>query len=479
MALQHSEPDICVIGGGAGGLAAAAAAAAMGVPVVLVEKGRMGGQNLSGAVPAQALLAAAERANALRTGAAFGVKTVRSGIDFAAVNAHVRGAVEAVAPLMAPERFGGLGVRVVVGTARFVDAATVAVDELRIKARRFVIATGSSPVVPPIAGLSETPYLVPETAFDLPDCPRHLIVVGAGRIGLEFAQAFRRLGADVTVLEAATPLRREDPECATVVLDALDREGVRLRTGTRIVQVRRVLGRVQAVVGQSDPPGSAAEETIEGTHLLLAAGRRPNIEDLELDAARIRHSRDGIVVDKRLRTTNKRVYAIGDVIGGPKSVHLAAHQAGLVVRNALFRQPIAVEHRAAASVAYTDPELARIGLTEQEARAAGRPIRILRWPYRENDRAAATGATTGHIKIVTGTGGQILGATIVGAQASETVALWALALGQRLPIGAMAGLIAPYPSYAEVGKRAAITYFMRGLTSARVRRIIGWLRRFG
>jgi pyruvate/2-oxoglutarate dehydrogenase complex dihydrolipoamide dehydrogenase (E3) component len=479
MALEHSEPDICVIGGGAGGLAAAAAAAAMGVPVALVEKGRMGGQNLTGAVPAQALLAAAERAEALRTGAALGVKTVRSGIDFAAVNAHVRGAVDAVAPLMAAERFRGLGVRVVAGTAHFADASTVAVDDLRIKARRFIIATGSSPLVPPIAGLSETPYLVPETAFDLPDCPRHLIVVGAGPIGLAFAQAFRRLGADVTVLEAETPLRHEDPECAAVVLDALAREGVRLRTGIRVRQVRRVLARVQVVLGQSAAPDSAAEETIEGTHLLLAAGRKPNIEDLDLETAGIRHGPGGIVVDKRLRTTNKKVYAIGDAIGGPKSVHLASHQAGLVVRNALFRHRIAVEPRMAASVTFTDPELARIGLTEHEARAERRAVRILRWPYRENDRAAARGATAGHIKVITDAGGQILGATIVGPQAGETIALWALALGQRLPIGAMAGLLAPYPTYAEVGKRAAITYFMRGLTSARVRRIIGWLRRFG
>jgi pyruvate/2-oxoglutarate dehydrogenase complex dihydrolipoamide dehydrogenase (E3) component len=167
------------------------------------------------------------------------------------------------------------------------------------------------------------------------------------------------------------------------------------------------------------------------------------------------------------------------VIGGPKSVHLASHQAGLVVRNALFRHPVAVEHRAAASITYTDPEIARVGLSEQEARAQARAIRILRWPYRENDRAAATGATAGHIKVITDAGGQILGATIVGAQAGESIALWALALGQRLPIAAMAGLLAPYPTYAEVGKRAAITYFMRGLTSARVRRIIGWLRRFG
>jgi pyruvate/2-oxoglutarate dehydrogenase complex dihydrolipoamide dehydrogenase (E3) component len=478
MPLENSEPDICVIGAGPGGLAAAAAAAAMGVPVVLIEKGRMGGQTLTDAVPARALLAAAEHANALRAGVAFGVKSVRTGIDFAAVNAHLRGAVEAVAPLMSRERFTGLGVRVIAGTARFTDAATVAVGDLRIKARRFIIATGSSPRMPPIPGLGDTPYLVPQTAFDLPDCPRHLIIVGAGPTGLELAQAFRRLGSDVTVLEGETPLRREDPECTAVVLDALEREGVRLRTGIRILQVRRLPARVQIVIGTSGPD-TAIEETIEGTHLLLAAGREPNVDDLDLDAARIRHDRNGIRVDKRLRTTNKKVYAIGDVIGGARSTHLASHHAGLVVRNALFRHPIAVEHRAAASVTFTDPELARIGLTENEARAAAGAIRILRWPYSENDRATATGATAGHIKVLTDGRGQILGATIVGAQASENIALWALAIGQRLPIGAMAGLIAPYPTYAEVGKRAAITYFMRGLTSARVRRIIGWLRRFG
>ncbi len=478
MPLENIEPDICVIGAGAGGLAAAAATAAMGVPVVLIEKGRMGGQTLTGAVPTRALLAAAAHADALRAGAAFGVKSVRSGIDFAAVNAHVRGAIAAVTPLMSPERFSGLGVRVVAGTARFADAATVAVGDLRIKARRFIIATGSSPLIPSIPGLGETPYLVPQTAFDLPDCPRHLIIIGAGRIGLELAQAFRRLGSDVTVLEGETPLRREDPECATIVFDALEREGVRLRTGVRILQARRVLARVQVVIRTSGAE-TAPEETIEGTHLLLAAGRTPNVDDLDLDAAGIRHDRNGITVDKRLRTTNKKVYAIGDVIGGAKSTHLASHHAGLVVRNALFRHPIAVDHRAIADVTFTDPELARIGLTEQQARSAGGAIRILRWPYGENDCAAATGATVGHIKVVTDGSGQILGATIVGAQASETIALWALAVGQRLPIGAIAGLIAPYPTYAEVGKRAAITYFMRGLTSARVRRIIGWLRRFG
>jgi pyruvate/2-oxoglutarate dehydrogenase complex dihydrolipoamide dehydrogenase (E3) component len=482
MAQEKSElrPDICVIGGGAGGLAAAAAGAAMGVPLVLVEKGRMGGQSLnSGSVPSKALLAAAEHANVLRNGARFGVKVVRSGIDFAAVNAHVRRTIEAVAPQDSSERFGGLGVRVIAGVARFKDAGTVAVDGMTIKARRFIVATGTIPAVPAIPGLNETPYLTPETLFNLTDCPRHLIIIGAGRTGLELAQAFRRLGSDVSVLEAATPLQREDRECASTVLEALVGEGIRLRTGVQIAQVRRVFARVRVVIAKADGTVSAGGETLEGTHLLLAAGRRANIDDLDLDAAGIRHEPQRIVVDKRLRTTNKNVYAIGDVIGGPRFTHVATHHAGLVVRNALFRHPVAVDLRAIPRVIFTDPELAQVGLLEDEARAHAGAIRILRWPYRENDRAAATGATNGHIKVITDRRGDILGATIVGARASENIATWALAIGQRLNIAAFAGLTVPYPTYAEVGKRAAITYFMRGLTSARVRRIIEWLRRFG
>jgi pyruvate/2-oxoglutarate dehydrogenase complex dihydrolipoamide dehydrogenase (E3) component len=474
------KPDICVIGAGAGGLAAAAAAAAMGVPVVLIEKGRMGGQSLnSGSIPSKALLAVAERANAVRSGARFGVKSARAGIDFTALNAHVRRAIEAIAPQDSAERFTGLGVRVIAGAARFKDAGTVAVGGTTVRARRFIIAAGSLPVIPAIPGLAETPYLTPETVFDLTDCPRHLVIIGAGRTGLELAQAFRRLGSEVTVLEAATPLRREDRECAAVVLDALADEGIKLRTGVQIAQIRRVPARIQVILAQADDAASSGEDMIEGSHLLVAAGRRPNIDNLDLDAAGIRHGPDRIVVDKRLRTTNKNVYAIGDVIGGPRFTHVANHHAGLVVRNALFRQPVAVDPRAIPRVIFTDPELAQIGLREDEARVHARAIRILRWPYRENDRAVTAGATNGHIKVITNRRGDILGATIVGAQAAEDIAVWALAVSQRLNIGALAGLVLPYPTYAELGKRAAITYFMRGLTSARVRRIIGWLRRLG
>jgi pyruvate/2-oxoglutarate dehydrogenase complex dihydrolipoamide dehydrogenase (E3) component len=478
---QEIRPDICVIGAGAGGLAAAAAAAAFGVNVVLIEKAGMGGESLGGALPSSALIAAAERAHAFRqavrfgvNSARFGVKTARYGVDFAAVRAHVHDVVAAVAPQESRARFNGMGVRVIEGVGRFSDAATVAVNGFDIRARRFVIATGSSPALPQIPGLADVPHLTTETVFALADCPRHLIVIGAGSVGLELAQAFRRLGADVTVLDAAAPLANEDPECAGVVLDALAREGIALRTGVEVVRVRRALARVQV-----DVIGDAGEATIEGTHILVAAGRRPNLADLDLDAAGIAYEPNGIAVDRRLRTTNKHVYAIGDVTGAPPFTHLANHHAGLVIRNALFRTPVNADRQAVPAVTYTDPELAQVGLSEDEARAHAGIIRVLRASYRENDRARATGATHGHIKIVTDRRGDILGATIVGAAAAENIAAWALAINQKLNIDAFAGVIVPYPTYAEVGKRAAMTYFTRGLTSPLVRRIIGWLRRFG
>jgi len=477
---QQVKPDICVIGAGAGGLAAASAAAAFGVNVVLIEKAEMGGDSLnSGALPSKALLAAAERAQILRQGAfrsaaRLGIKSTRFGVDFAAVRAHVRDVIAAAAPQDSRERFKGLGVHVVGGEGRFTDAETVAVNGYDVKARRFVIATGSSPALPAIPGLADTPHLTNETVFDLAECPRHLIVIGADSIGLELAQAFRRFGAEVTVLEPATPLAGADPECASVVLDALAREGVTLRAGVAIRQVRRTLARVQIEIASD-----AGEETIEGSHLLVAAGRRPNLENLDLDAAGIRYGPAGIVVDRGLRTSNKQVYAIGDVTGAPALSHLAHHQAGLVIRNALFRTRVDAERYAVPSVTYTDPELAQVGMAEDEARTQAGIIRVLRSPYRENDRALATGATNGHIKIVTDRKGNILGVTIVGAAASENIAAWTLAINQKLNIDAFAGVIVPYPTYAEVGKRAAMTYFTRGLTSPVVRRIIGWLRRFG
>jgi pyruvate/2-oxoglutarate dehydrogenase complex dihydrolipoamide dehydrogenase (E3) component len=473
---EFLRPDICVIGAGSGGLSVAAAAAAFGVPVVLVEKGKMGGDCLNtGCVPSKSLIAAARRARTVAEAPAFGVTVQGMAVDFGRVHKHVRDVIAALALNDSKERFGGLGVRVIEGAARFRDPATVAVGEdVLIAARRFVIATGSSPVIPPIAGLDAVPHFTNETIFDLAVRPEHLIVIGAGPIGLELAQAFRRLGSLVTVLEAAEPLAGEEPECAAIVLDQLAREGIVIRSGVAVTRVAAAESKVQVALGSG-----TGEETIAGSHLLIAAGRRPNVAGLGLEAAGIAYRESGIVVDRGLRTSNKRVYAIGDVAGGPQFTHAANYHAGLVIRNALFRLPARADADRIPRVAFTDPELAQAGITEAEARRRGHAIRVLRWPYHENDRAQAERKTSGHIKVITSNNGRILGASIVGAAAGELITTWALAIGQGLNIRTVDGIVMPYPTLSEIGKRAAMTYFTPGLTSPWVRRIISLLRRFG
>jgi len=470
-------PDICVIGGGSGGLSVAAAAAAFGVPVVLIEKHKMGGDCLNtGCVPSKALLAAAKRAALMQNSGAFGVTAQSVTIDFAKVHAHVHDVIAAIAPVDSVERFTGLGVRVIQGEAKFKDRRTVVVgDQFEIRARRFVIAAGSTPALPPIPGLEQGPYLTNENIFDLTERPKQLVVIGAGPIGLELAQAFRRFGSEVTVLEAATPLAKDDPECAAVVLDQLEREGVVIRSGLKVVRVDHAGGGVKVTV---EAPGG--EETIEGTHLLVATGRQPTTGGLGLEAAGIAYDRTGIVVNKQLKTANRHVYAIGDVAAGQlQFTHAANNHAGLVIRNALFRLPVRVNNDTIPWVTYTEPELAQTGLNEAEARKRGIKIRILRWPYHDNDRAQAERETRGHIKVITNKKGKILGATIVGSQAGELITAWTLAVAQGLNIRAFTGIVLPYPTLSEIGKRAAIDFFAPSLTRPWVRRIIAWLRIFG
>lgn len=470
------KPDICIIGGGAGGLSVAAAAAAFGVPVVLIERDKMGGDCLNtGCVPSKALLAAARHAAAAQRGAAFGVTAQTVKIDFAKVHDHVERVIAAIAPVDSAERFGGLGVRVIKGDARFKDRRTVVVGDTEVCARRFVIASGSVPALPPIPGLDTGRYLTNETIFSLAYRPDSLVIVGGGPVGLEMAQAFRRLGSAVTVLEAAVPFAKDDPECAAIVLDQLEREGVVIHGDAKITQITHGIDSVSVAFTTAE-----GERTIEGQYLLVAAGRQPTTAGLGLEAARIKYDHRGIRVNKRLKTSNRRVYAIGDCAAEQlQFTHAANYHAGLVVRNALFRLPVKVDNTRVPWVTYTDPELAQAGLTEAQARARKLEFRILRWPYHDNDRAQAERETHGHIKVIAGSKGRILGATIVGAQAGELIALWSLAIAKRLSLRDLAGTVLPYPTLAEIGKRAAIDYFVPSLTSPWVRRIINWLRVFG
>lgn len=467
-------PDICIIGAGAGGLSVAAAAAVFGVPVVLIERAAPGGTGLS--LASKSLVAAASRAAAASQSRAFGVEPSRVDIDFAALHRHVQNAIRATAVPHSAERYAALGVRVIKGEARFKDRRTVAVgEEFEIRARRFVIATGSELAVPEIAGHDNGPYFTAETIFGLEELPTRLIVVGASPAGLELAQAFRRLGSDVTVLAAEDPLTGTDPEAAAVVLAQIEREGVSIRTGARPIQVSHV---ARSVAVTFDIAGR--QEVAEGSHLLFAGDRGPATEGLGLDAAGIKHDAAGIKVNRRLKTSNSRVYAVGDVAAGQaRSVQAAHYQAGLVVRNALFRSSARVDEGSVPSIVCTEPELAQAGLTEAQARQRRLKFRILRWPYHDNDRAQAERRTHGHIKALIDRKGRILGATIVGAQAGELIALWSLAIAQGVNIRALAGVVLPYPTFSEIGPRMAIDFFVPNLTRPWVQRIIAWLRIFG
>jgi len=445
--------DICIIGAGSAGLSVAAGASQMGARVVLLEAEKMGGDCLNaGCVPSKALIAAAKHAHAMTTGGPFGIAPVTPQVDFAAVKDHVARVIDTIAPVDSQERFEGLGVHVIRAHGRFTSPTTVQAGDHTITARRFVIATGSRPFVPPIPGLDGVPYLTNETIFALRDRPDHLIVLGGGPIGMEMAQAHRRLGCKVTVIEAARALGREDPELAEVVLEALRDEGITILEGQAATQITGTAGAITVTLADG--------QAITGSHLLLAVGRKVALDGLGLDAANVAHTPKGVTVGDDLRSpTNRRVYALGDVAGGAQFTHLAGYHAGVAIRSILFGLPAKASLRAIPRATYTDPEIAHVGLTEAEARAQyGDRLTVTRFPFHDNDRAQAQGETRGLVKLMI-VKGRPVGASIVGPHAGELIAPWCLAVSQRMKLSAVAGAVLPYPTLAETGKRAAGAYF--------------------
>ena len=470
------KPDICVIGGGSGGLTVAAAAAAFGVSVVLIEAGKMGGDCLNyGCVPSKAMIAAGKAAETMRHADKFGIKAVEPEVNFGRVHDHVHDVIAAIAPNDSVERFTALGVRVIQARGRFTGHDTVEAGGFTIKARRFVVATGSSAFVPPISGLDSVSYLTNESLFEQTRKPGHLLVIGGGPIGMEMAQAHRRLGSDVTVIEGLKALGKDDPELTAIVLDRIRAEGVTIREETKVVAVERRGAAGVRVIVEKD----GAQSHVDGTHLLVATGRAPNVADLGLEAAGITFDRKGIKVDKALRTTNPKVFAIGDVTGGLQFTHVAGYHAGLVIQTILFRLPGKENRDIIPWATYTDPELAHVGLTQEEAAKRYRKVGVLRWPYAENDRAQAERKIHGLVKIVVDAKGRILGASIAGANAGEMINLFALAVAKKMKATDLRGYIPPYPTMTEIAKRAATTYSLPATRNPWVRRIIAFMRRFG
>jgi pyruvate/2-oxoglutarate dehydrogenase complex dihydrolipoamide dehydrogenase (E3) component len=466
--------DICVIGAGSAGLSVAAGAAQLGARTVLFEKSEMGGDCLNtGCVPSKALLAAAHHAHVMRTGGPFGIQPCDPVIDFTGVMDHVRKVIAAIAPHDSVARFEGLGVRVVRAAARFTGACEVSGGGVSVRARRVVIATGSQPSIPPIQGIDTVDVLTNESVFSLEQRPGHLLIVGGGPIGIEMAQAFRRLGSAVTVMEGATILQKDEPELVDILRQTLIGEGVTLREGVKIARVTRNGDGVSVHL-------DGVEEPVTGTHLLVAAGRKLGLEGLGLDQAGIAFTAKGVTVDAGLRTSNRKVYAIGDVSGGPQFTHIAGYQAGIVLRNALFRLPARTDYRVLPWVTYCDPELAHIGLTEAEARKQfGEDVRIAKADFRDNDRARAERAITGGVKTILRGNGTIIGVSLLGSGAGEQAGLWALAISERKTLRDISGLVLPYPTRGEIAKAVASNFLYPKLFSVWPRRLVRLLLKLG
>ncbi len=467
--------DLIVLGGGAGGLVTAAGSAGLGARVALVEQEKLGGECLwTGCVPSKALLACGKAAAHSRQLARFGMHGMEQAhIEFGESMGWMRAVQSRIAPNDSPERFRGLGVDVIHGVARFVAERELEVDGRRIGAKRIVLATGSRPRIPRIPGLAGAPYLTNETVFDLAERPAHLVVLGGGPVGVELAQAFARLGSTVTILGSdAQLLPREEPELAAVIAGALAEDGVTIHLGTTATLVELVGTDVRITHGRGD-----ATAQVTGTHLLVATGRQPRTDSADLGVAGIVLSDDeGIDVDDTMRTSARGIWAVGDcVAGAPRLTHVADYQARLVVRNAFFPGSARANYRHIPWVTYTDPELAHVGLTEREARAAhGEDVRVWTRNLGEVDRAIAEGDAGGLVKLVTRRDGTLLGGHIVGVSAGEMIGEITLALKHGLGVGALAALVHPYPTRAEAIRHAADGYNKARLTGV-TRAIARWL----
>lgn len=474
---QILTPDFCVIGAGSGGLSFAAGAVQMGASVVLLEAKKMGGDCLNyGCVPSKALIAASKFGHESSRAKYFGWSFSKPKVDFAKVHDHIHEVIKAIAPNDSVERFEKLGVQVILEQGHFIDDKTVETESHCIKAKRFVIATGSIPFVPPIEGLATVPYLTNETIFDLKELPKHLVVIGGGPIGIEMAQAFLRLGSQITVLEAFSALPKDDPEITLRLKETIISEGIDLNENVKISSIKQMTQEIHIEYQTAN----GKQKKLNASHLIVATGRRPNIQNLNLDAAGIKFSPRGIEVNAHLQTSNPKVYAIGDCTGGYQFTHVAGYHAGLAIRNTIFGLRTNVETRAIPWVTYTDPELAHVGFMESQLQEKQIAYKVLHMKFDENDRAQAEKRTDGVMKVLVCPKGYVLGATILGVHAGELIYSWVMAIQNKLKLSAITSSIAPYPTLSDISKRTAGSFYTEKIFSPfmknTVRFIMRWFR---
>jgi len=466
------DVDLCVIGAGSAGLSTAYGASHLGRSVVLFEREAMGGDCLNtGCVPSKALIKAAKVAHDRTRGAEFGIAPSEPEIDFKAVKAHVQGVIDQIAPVDSVERYEGFGVTVIKEDARFEDERTVVSDGHIVRAKRIVVAAGSRAAAPPIPGLADVPYLTNESIFQVPSLPKHLLIIGSGPIGLELGQSFRRLGSKVTIVDIAEPLGRNDPDHAKVLIDALTAEGVVFKAPAKTKLISKTARTIKIEFEDG--------ETISGSHLLVAAGRAPNVDGLDLEKGGVTYDRKGIETDEALRTSNPRVYAAGDIVAGKGGLtHAAGFHAGALIKNLYFMPPGLGRFFAKATtnrmpaVIYTQPELGTIGAGHEDA------AKVLHFDFDENDRAIAERDTAGGVKLYLDSKSKIIGASVVGAQAGEMINTISLAMAGGLKLSQISGMISPYPTRTEAVKRAASSHFTAAIFGPKAKWLSGFWTKF-
>lgn len=467
------EVDLCVIGAGSAGLSVAYGASHLGRSVVLFEREKMGGDCLNtGCVPSKALIKAAKMAHDRRHGSEYGVAPTEPEIDFEAVKAYIQGVIDQIAPVDSVERYSGFGVTVIQEDAAFEDERTIVSDTHIVRAKRIVVAAGSRAAIIPIPGLDTVDYLTNESIFHVDRLPEHLMIIGSGPIGLEMGQSFRRLGSDVTIIDIAEPLGRNDPDHAKVLIDQLKSEGVNFRAPAKTKQISQFKnGKIKIEFEDGKP--------ITGSHLLVAAGRAPNVEGLELEKGGVTYDRRGIETDAALRTSNKRVYAAGDIAAGKGGLtHAAGFHAGALIKNLYFMPPglggifaKATTNRMPA-VIYTQPELGTIGAGPDEA------AKTLHFDFDENDRAIAERQTLGGVKLYLDQKSKIIGASVVGEQAGEMINTISLVMAGGLKLSQISGMISPYPTRTEAVKRAASSHFTEAVFGPKAKALSGFWTKF-
>ncbi|NTW88249.1 MAG: FAD-dependent oxidoreductase [Desulfobulbaceae bacterium] len=466
------EYDIGIIGGGAAGLTVASGAARLGASTLLVEKEpQLGGDCLHfGCVPSKTLIKTARVYHQMGNAHRYGLpEFTRPPVNFCDIAARIKMVIGVIQQHDSKERFSGLGVKVVCGAPRFTDEHSVDLGGKQFTARKWVIATGSSPAIPMIPGLSETPYLTNRELFTLEQLPESLLILGAGPIAIEMAQAFRRLGSKVTVIQRGSQiLSKEDQDLADLVMATMIEEGVNFYLGSRILSIQ-TQGKLRQVMIET---AAGQKITLTGTDILVTLGREANSANLGLDRLGISGDVNGIKVDKRLRTAQANIFAAGDVIGDYQYTHAAGYEGGIVISNAIFHLPRQVDYRWMPRCTYTDPEIASIGYNEKSAQGAGLEYRVWREEFKDNDRSLAEGNVTGQIKLLLGRGDRPLGVQIFGPHAGEIMAEWVAVLNSGIKLSGLAGAIHPYPTFSEINKKVVGSVFAEKIFSNRVRKYL-------